>query len=134
MYGDGVMPAGRAWYWQVLYSVQCREPKTGQQKVQLSSKTKHFSHLGMINLLSTRTLLIPPTPYTKDFVQGVCAIHTQIDANILIFKNTSKHHPIDMKISGIVYTYMRNMFISKIGLGSHDLLPAQWGSCLHAVC
>ena len=35
MYGDGVMPAGRAWYWQVLYSVQCREPKTGQQKVQL---------------------------------------------------------------------------------------------------
>ena len=33
---------------QVL--VQCREPKTGQQKVQLSSKTKHFAHLGMINL------------------------------------------------------------------------------------
>ena len=62
----------------ILYSVQCREPKTGQQKVQLSSKTKHFSHLGMINLLSTRTLLIPPTPYTKDFVQGVCAIHTYV--------------------------------------------------------
>ena len=30
--------------------VQCREPKTGQQNVQLSSKTKHFAHLGMINL------------------------------------------------------------------------------------
>ena len=36
---------------QVLAStVQCREPKTGQHKVQLSSKTKHFAHLGMINL------------------------------------------------------------------------------------
>ena len=27
---------------------KCREPKTGQQKVQLSSQTKHFAHLGMI--------------------------------------------------------------------------------------
>ena len=43
-------PAG----WVICYStvyarVQCREPKTGQQKVQLSRKTKYFAHLG-INL------------------------------------------------------------------------------------
>ena len=37
------MPAGRVWYWQVLYSVQCREPKTGQQKVQLYYKDEPFS-------------------------------------------------------------------------------------------
>ena len=30
---------------------KCREPKTGQQKVQLSSKTKHFANLGMIRIL-----------------------------------------------------------------------------------
>ena len=47
------------------------------------------------------------------YIQGVCAIHTQIDTNILIYKNTSKHHPIFMKISGIANTYMRNMFITK---------------------
>ena len=28
-------------------TVQCRVTKTGQQKVQLSSKTKHFAHLGI---------------------------------------------------------------------------------------
>ena len=39
-------PAGRGRCWQV----QCREPKTIQQKVQLSSKTNHFAHLGMIYL------------------------------------------------------------------------------------
>ena len=31
-------------------TVHCREPKTGQQKVQLSSKTKQFAHQGMIYL------------------------------------------------------------------------------------
>ena len=36
--------AGRVRCWQVL----CGEPITGQQKVQLSSKTKHFAHLGML--------------------------------------------------------------------------------------
>ena len=30
-----------------------------------------------------------------------------------------------MKISGIVHTYMKNMFITKIGLASHDLLQAK---------
>ena len=35
---------------QVLASIQCREPKAEQQKVQLSSETKHVDHLGMINL------------------------------------------------------------------------------------
>ena len=47
------------------------------------------------------------------YTQGVRAIHTQIDASILIYKNTSKHHPIFIKISGIAHTYMRNMFITK---------------------
>ena len=28
--------------------VQCREYKTGQQKVQLSRKRKHFAHLGIL--------------------------------------------------------------------------------------
>ena len=40
------MPVGRV----RCSHVQCREPKTGQQNVQLSSKTKYFAHLGMINL------------------------------------------------------------------------------------
>ena len=32
----------------VYVRVQCREPKTGQQKVQLSWKTKHFAHLSIL--------------------------------------------------------------------------------------
>ena len=44
--GSDAWPAGRVRCWQV----QCREPKTGQQKIHLSRKTKHFSHLGMIYL------------------------------------------------------------------------------------
>ena len=43
VYGGGVMP-GR----QAGGLVQCREPKTGQQKVQLSSKTEQFAHLGVL--------------------------------------------------------------------------------------
>ena len=32
----------------VYARVQCREPKTGKRKVQFSSKTKHFAHLGIL--------------------------------------------------------------------------------------
>ena len=32
----------------VYARVHCREPKTGQQKVQISSKTKHFANLGLL--------------------------------------------------------------------------------------
>ena len=31
----------------VCARVQCREPKTGQHKVQFSRKTKYFAHLGI---------------------------------------------------------------------------------------
>ena len=31
-----------------MSTVQCREPKTGQQKVQLSSRTKNFAHPGIL--------------------------------------------------------------------------------------
>ena len=30
------------------YVRECQEPKTGQQKIQLSWKTKHFAHLGLL--------------------------------------------------------------------------------------
>ena len=40
--------------------VQCREPKTGQQKVQLPSKTKHFAHMGVI-------IYAPHPPIFKKF-------------------------------------------------------------------
>ena len=43
---------GGQWRQFALASVSililCRDPKTGQQKVQLSSKTKHFAHLGIL--------------------------------------------------------------------------------------
>ena len=40
----------------VYAQVQCREPKTGQQKVQFSRKTKSFVNLGMINLCHRRSM------------------------------------------------------------------------------
>ena len=43
-------PAGRVRCWQE----QSQEPKSGQQKVQLSSKTKHFAHLGMLFIYGTK--------------------------------------------------------------------------------
>ena len=39
----------------VYAQVQCREPKTGQQKVQFSRKTKSFVNMGMINLFLYHT-------------------------------------------------------------------------------
>ena len=42
-------PAG----WVTYARVQCREPKTGQKKVQLKSKTKHFAHLGNFSMMKS---------------------------------------------------------------------------------
>ena len=44
-------PAGRVRCWQV----KCREAKTGQQEVPLSSKTNHLAHLGIINIWHVHT-------------------------------------------------------------------------------
>ena len=53
------MPGRRA---AVYARVQCREPKTGQQKVQLSWKTKHVAHLGI--------LFIYGDTYDEEYVEG----------------------------------------------------------------
>ena len=53
------MPGRRADAWSgVGKYIQCREPKTGQPNVQLSSKTKHFALLGMINLWFVQSSLV----------------------------------------------------------------------------
>ena len=58
MYGGEVMPARRAGSGVGIYSdTHCQEPKTGQQKVQLKSKTKHFAHLGMLFILGAHNYL-----------------------------------------------------------------------------
>ena len=58
------MPASRLGH-LLLYIYareQCREPKTGQQKVQLSWKTKHVAHLGI--------LFIYGDTYDEEYVEG----------------------------------------------------------------
>ena len=42
-------PTGWVTFYSTVYArVQRREPKTGQEKVQFSRKTKHFAHLGIL--------------------------------------------------------------------------------------
>ena len=56
--------------------VQCREPKTGQQKVQLSSKTKHFAHLGMIYLFNQMAWML--VPFFKNEKPNVNSMRTTV--------------------------------------------------------
>ena len=52
-YSDGAIPGRRAGSGvgkYCTYYVYNAQNRTGQQKIQLSNKKKHFAHLGMINL------------------------------------------------------------------------------------
>ena len=54
------MPGWRAGLGVGKYTVQCREPKTGHQKVQLYSITKtiHVAHLGILFIYGTAQPLV----------------------------------------------------------------------------
>ena len=57
-YRGGGMPDRRVGSPVTVYAqvrVQCREPKTGQQKVQFSNKTKHFACLGILFICFQQT-------------------------------------------------------------------------------
>ena len=60
VYGGGVMPGWRAGLGVGKYTVQCREPKTGHQKVQLYSFTKtiHVAHLCILFIYGTAQPLV----------------------------------------------------------------------------
>ena len=64
-YRGGGMPDRRVGSPVTVYAqvrVQCREPKTGQQKVQFSNKTKHFACLGILFIYVFSRLVCLPWP------------------------------------------------------------------------
>ena len=57
------MPGRRAGSDVAVYA-RLQEPKTGQQKVQLSSKTKHFAYLGNLFIIYLWGLCMEYSTYT----------------------------------------------------------------------
>ena len=118
MFGDGVMPGRQAGsgFWQVLY-IQCQEPKTWQQKVQLYHEDDPL-------LSSSYTIYLwLMTSVAKPALPGACFAGARAEAltfllnKRLLLKQSS---PICLIINTLISSIFFNVCIPLKGRVSRD--------------